>query len=288
MPSDVSETIHDLTLAARKLAILGAALKQGGTESLDPAVRRLLERGVELILGERAPDLPDADSARLATAVEMAFAESADLFRQPDRGGAWNVEDPELLHAFGRASRGAFDRILWLAGQRSALRDCLNGRFLDVGTGVGGIALRAADACPGLEIDGIDIWEPALRLAREAVAASPHHARVRISHGDVAALEAGARYTLVWLPTMFMRRPVLDVAIARIAAASQPGAWLVAALYTAPSDPLAAVIADLRTLRGGGDCVRAHEVASLLSAQGYRDLEIDTSPLSTFVLGRLG
>jgi hypothetical protein len=39
------------------------------------------------------------------------------------------------------------------------------GAFLDVGTGVGGLAIEAARVWPALRVVGIDQWEPALALA---------------------------------------------------------------------------------------------------------------------------
>lgn len=87
----------------------------------------------------------------------MALVESSELFKYPDQAAGWMVEDRYHLQAMGRASSGAFDRILGLATTRPALREALAGVFLDVGTGVGRIALRAAETCPDLHVDAIDI-----------------------------------------------------------------------------------------------------------------------------------
>jgi cyclopropane fatty-acyl-phospholipid synthase-like methyltransferase len=48
------------------------------------------------------------------------------------------------------------------------LRDC---RFLDIGTGVGWLAIEAAKTWPGMRVVGLDIWEPSLQLAATNISA---------------------------------------------------------------------------------------------------------------------
>ncbi|WP_162301888.1 methyltransferase domain-containing protein [Croceibacterium ferulae] len=270
------------------LAVVGAAAKLRSAGKVDAAIQEQIERGARMVLGDAAADLQMSDGATILTMIGMALAEAGELFRDPARTAGWQVQAPELLQVMGRASSHAFDRIFALAETRPLLRDALAGTFLDVGTGVGGIALRAADACPELRIDAIDIWEPALRLAAENIAASLHADRIRLRNLDVTALEPELRYTLAWLPTMFMNRAVVEAATARIAAATRSGGWLVAALYTTPDDPFGGIMASLRTLRGGGEITDPMELRELLRADGYVDVEVEVAPLATFVFGRRG
>jgi precorrin-6B methylase 2 len=284
---NLSGRVDELIRATRMLAIVGASLKLRSAEGVDSAIDEQIKRGLRLILGDTVTDIGDTDIAPLLTQIDMAFAESGELWRSPNRTAGWQVEDQQLLQAMGRASSGAFDRILGLAKTRPSLQHALNGRFLDVGTGVAGIALRAAEACPGLEVDAIDIWEPALRVAAANLAASPHAHRIQLRHLDITSLEPAPRYTLAWLPTMFLNRAVAQQAVARIAAASRSGGWLVAAMYTQPADPFMAVMSSLRTLRSGGEPTSPAELEALLRARGYVDVESDVAPVATFVLGRL-
>ena len=286
MSEAISHRVRELGRAARMLAVIGAALKLRSGPGTDATIHRQISEGVRLALGDAAMDLEDAQIAPLLTEIEMAFVESGDLFREPERTASWKVEDQVHLQAMGRSSSKEFDRIPKLAATRPSLRTALDGVFLDVGAGVGGVALRAAQTCPGLEVDAIDIWEPALRLAAANVAASAHAGRIRLRHLDVTGLEPGPRYTLAWLPTMFMKRPVLEQAIDRIVAASHSGGWLMAPVYTRPDDPFMAVMASLRTLRNGGEVTEATEIAALLRARGYVDIEVDVGPIATFVFGR--
>lgn len=287
MPETVDRRILDLGDAARKLSIIGAWLKLRAIDSVDPAIRAQVDAGAALALGTDAEPPADPDLARLLVTIEMAFAEAGELLRNPARAPGWQVEDPHLLQSMGRASSNAFDRILSLAETRPLLRKALEGTFLDVGTGVGGIALRAAATCPGLQIDAIDLWEPALALAGQNIAESPHAPRIRLSDLDVTALPPGPRYTLVWLPTMFMARAIVERALDRIVDATRGDGWLVAAIYTRPDDPFTAAMTALRTLRGGGQITEASEMEHLLRSRGYVDVEVDAQPLATFILGRL-
>ncbi len=286
MSESLSREVQHLARAVRMLAVIGAAIKLRTADDVDDAIREKIERGAHIILGEAAAELGTADSAPLLTMIEMALAEAGELFRDPARTAGWQVHASELLQTQGRASSHAFDRILGFAATRPLLRDALTGTFLDVGTGVGGIALRAAKACPDLQIDAIDIWEPALQLAERNIAASPYADRIRLRDLDVTLLEPEPRYTLAWLPSMFMRRTVVEDAVARIAAATRSGGWLVTALYTMPDDPFAATMASLRTLRSGGEITDPTEVAELLRAEGYVDLEVDAASVATFIYGK--
>lgn len=268
------------------LAVIGAALRLRSGAGVDTAVQEQISDGVRLALGDALTDLDHAEIAPLLVEIEIAFVESSELFREPDRTASWQIEDPDLLQAMGRASSNAFDRILGLASTRPSLQAALDGVFLDVGTGVGGVALRAAQTCHDLDIDAIDIWEPALRLAAGNVAASAHAGRIRLCRLDVTALDPGPRYTLAWLPTMFMKLPVLEQAIDRIAAASCSGGWLIAPLYTRPDDPFMAMMSSLRTLRSGGEVTQSAQLEALLRARGYVDVEVEVGPIATFVMGR--
>lgn len=287
MSDSIAHRIQELSRATRMLALLGAALKLQSPDEVDPGIRQQIDAGLRLVLGNAALEVGDTELAPLLTQIEMALSESAELFKHPGRAAGWQVDDRDLLQAMGRASSLAFGRIIGLAESRPTLRKALNGAFLDVGTGVGGIALRAAQSCPRLHIDAIDIWEPALRLAAENIAASPYADRIRLRHRDVQELEPGPRYTLAWLPTMFLKRAVLETAIDRIAAASRSGGWLVTALYTQADDPFAAVISSLRTLRSGGELTDHGELARMMRSRGYVDIEVDTAPVASFVFGRL-
>jgi precorrin-6B methylase 2 len=217
--------------------------------------------------------------------IDMGFSEAGELQSNAARAG-WLVVDPLLLQTQGRLSGRIFQRIRFLATDRPLMQQALAGRFLDVGTGVAGVAFEAAKSCPSLIIDGIDIWEPALALARSNVENSPYADRISIRHFDVTKLPEEARYTLVWLPTMFMKRSAVETALDHIAAASLPNAYVIAARYTIPDDPEAAAVVALRTFRSGGEPIAQADLEEILRLRNFTDVESDTSPLATLTLGR--
>jgi SAM-dependent methyltransferase len=163
----------------------------------------------------------------------------------------------------------------------------MTGRFLDVGTGVGALALEAAAQCPQLRIVGLDIWDPALELARVNVAESPHAARIDIRKQDVTCVEEVAAFTLAWLPAPFLQKAVAEAALDQLNATLVTGGYLVVGLYPVPADPVGAALAALRLTRSGGHVWGNLAMEDELRARGFQDVETcEGAPGVTFVLGR--
>jgi precorrin-6B methylase 2 len=278
--------VQELSRAVRKLALIGAGLKNLNTPGVDPLAAQAVGEAVRKIFGDGIDTLDESERSTLINVINMGFAEAGELLNNPGRSQGWQVTDPVLLQTQGRSSGQVFWRIRALAVDRPLLQEALQGRFLDVGTGVAGIALEAARTCPTLKIDGIDIWEPALALAHENVKDSPYSDRIAISKLDVTELPEAPQYSLVWLPTMFMRRAVVEIALDRITAALRPNAYVIAARYTVPAAPEAAAFTALRTFRSGGEPIAQAEMEDMLRRRGLVDVESDVRPLATFTLGR--
>ena len=279
--------LQELAKSARMLALVGASIKLRSDASVAPVIREQIDAGARMALSEVA-DVNDEEQVSLALVmVEMALSEAGELFRNPDRGSNWEVSDVAAMQAMGRASKSVFTRIQTIAETHPEIRKTFQGTFLDVGTGVAGIALEAARVCPEITVDGIDIWEPALELARQNIAESPYADRVSVRNLDVSMLDEGKRYSLAWLPTMFLKRPIVEAALDRIARASVKGAYLVAGVYTRPGDPFLALMGNLRTLRSGGEISDPADIKAMMEARGYVDVGTSATPVATFVFGRL-
>jgi precorrin-6B methylase 2 len=274
---------------ARGLAAIGAALRlrQGKIEA-HPDVDARLADVIAALLPDGL-DWLDQDQISAALAlVNFPMEKARDLFEKPDRPPGWVVRDPAMLQAQGQASRNVVGRLVALAAERPALAAALTGRFLDVGTGVGAIALEAAARCPSLAVVGLDIWEPALALARLNLAASPDAARIDIRAQDVAALDEMAAYTLAWLPAPFLSQAVAQAALDRLAAALTREGYLVVGLYLPPADPTGAALAALRLVRSGGHVWAGAAMMAELRSRGFIEVETCAGPPGvTFVLGRL-
>ncbi|HEY1430499.1 MAG TPA: class I SAM-dependent methyltransferase [Stellaceae bacterium] len=268
-------------------AAIGAALRlHQAKQQADPAVEAPLLAAVEAVLPGALDGLdPRQVSAALAY-ITLVIEDATELFNNAARPPGWVLRDPAILQAQGQASRQNIRGIIALASDRPRLAASLSGRFLDVGTGVGAMALEAADQCPSLQVVGIDIWEPSLGLARANVAASPHAARIEIRAQDVTQLDELAAYTLAWLPAPFLPRPVAEAALDRLAVALAPKGHLVVGLYAVPTDKAGAALTALRVVRSGGHLWDIAEMEQQLRVRGFVDVETCLIPPTTFVIGR--
>src|SRR5262249_43738523 len=192
------------------------------------------------------------------------------------------------LETQGRLSRAVVHRIAAAAETRPELAALLGGpgAFLDVGTGVGWLAIEAARVWPALRVVAIDIWEPALARARNNIAASGLQGRIELRTQDVAELPDRKAFSLAWVPVPFLKAAALAKALSRLREAVAPDAFVVCGLETLPEEPLAHALSVLRTIRGGGELSMPADVASHLAAAGYVATEIVPSGPLTFVLGR--
>ena len=238
--------------AAHALAAIGAALRLYQTkQEADPAVQARLFAAVEAVLPGALDGLDPGQVSDALAYVTFQIGEATDLFHNADRPPGWVLRDTATLQAVGQASRQNIRSIVALASDRPRLAASLAGRFLDVGTGVGAMALEAAEQCPSAQVVGIDIWEPSLALARANVAASPHASRIDIRAQDVTQLDELAAYTVAWLPAPFLPRPVAEAALDRLAVALAPGGHLVVGLFAVPTDKAGAALTALRVVRSG-------------------------------------
>ena len=217
-----------LSLHAEALAALGAELRLrcDGLEG-DPQVRPLLQDVAHRINPELFDDLNPNQQRTALTLIQMSLRQAVDLLENPARAPGWRIEDPAMLDAQGQASRLLVHNIETMAAQRPEFGATLNepGVFLDVGTGVGWLAIEAARSWPALRVVGIDLWEPALKLAHENLAQSRLNERIEFRLQSVEQLDEHAVYTLAWLPGPFIAQDRVTTALQRINRALAPG-WL--------------------------------------------------------------
>src|SRR5712691_2436376 len=141
-------------------AAIGAALRlHQAKKEADPAVQARLLAAVEAALPGGIDGLDARQVSDALAYVTARIGEATELFQNPDRPPGWVLSEPATLQAWGQASRQNIRSIIALAADRPRLASSLTGRFLDVGTGVGAMALEAAEQCPSLQVVGLDIWE---------------------------------------------------------------------------------------------------------------------------------
>ena len=147
-------------------------------------------------------------------------------------GAVWSAQTDEALRAQGRASAQGARAFAQLAlPSMPELAQALErpgARMLDVGTGVGALAVAYAQVFPQLRVLGIDVLDRSLGLARQTLAEVPDEIAQRITFRrlDVAELVDTEGFDLVWLPAPFIPEPALRTGLPRLADATRPGGWI--------------------------------------------------------------
>jgi len=207
--------------------------------------------------------------------LTFALQDALDLIGQPERAPGWGHTDPKVLQERGRGSRSVARHFASLARERpeldAILADC---DLLDIGTGVGWLAIEAARLWPGMRIVGLDIWEPSLRLAETNIAAEGLQDRIKLRRQSVSDLDDDSAFDVVWLPSPFLPREVVIDALPGISRALRPGGFLLFGRFTSPSpDALGQSLANLRIVRSGGHIWKSEEISERLRATGLQDIE---------------
>lgn len=281
--------------AAEAAAALGASLRlRGAGEPVRPDLAAALDAVVGALGVRDALDgLEGREIIGLLGIVEGFLNQSADFVEHPARAG-WDHESPSVLLAQGYTSTllaGVFQRAVVPA------LDDLEGRLqapgascLDVGAGVAALSVAMCRVWPQVRVVAVDPWQPALDLARKLIADAGLADRIELRSHGAEELADDAEHDFAWVPTFFIPGALLEQVAERVHVALRPGGWAVLGLYVRPDDPLAAALADLRTVRQGGAQQTSQEVAALMSGTGFADVEIRPDPEATspvvFVVGR--
>jgi SAM-dependent methyltransferase len=282
--------VQRLNASAETLAALGAELRlrRDGARA-DPKTRQLLHdivRGIDPTLLDGVS--PQQQALALAV-IGAAFHHAVDLLEDPARAPGWLHQDPAVLQTIGRMSSRIVHQIGAIAALRPALHEMLTspGAFLDIGTGVGWLAIEAAQVWPALKVVGIDIWEPSLQLARTNIATTGMQERVVLRAQSIVDLEDKEAFAVVWYPAPFLPLEITPPAMKNAYRALIPGGWLVFGMFPPQPDPLGEALRALRTVRCGGHPWEVPEVEERLRRLGFEEVETFTpGSVSTLVVGR--
>lgn len=248
------------------LAALALGLGGGAAEEQAGDVRRVLDAlGVEPM--EAVPD--GALRAQLAAQASAPLLQVAALLTGRR---AWLDLPDEALVAQGRTSaQSAPVFAQFVLGQLDGLAERFAApgcRMLDVGTGVGAMAVAYAEVFPQLSVVGIDVLPRVLELARRTVADSPAGARVELREQDVAALDDVGSFDLAWIPSPFIPEGALRAGLPRITAAVRAGGWVMLGHGKFGNDALENALTALKTRAYGGTPLEASQARQLLGDAG--------------------
>ena len=275
--------IARLGVAADTLAAIGArlALGEGGPDA-DPDVAAALDEVLDAAGVADLGALPPPQRAAALTLSRLLLAQATDLAREPARPAGWAATDPLILDGYGRLSMMIPGLVAGAAPELAGVRS-----FLDIGTGVGLLAVAAAGVWPGASVVGVDLWGPPPWSARGRTLAE----RVTVREQDAAGLADVEAFDCTWLPTFFFRPEQVE-AIARVVLrATRPGGWIVLGYTTQICDRLPRAASRLHTVRGGGQDLTEADAVSVLKATGWtavRTLERRWPVPVDFVIGQRG
>jgi SAM-dependent methyltransferase len=245
---DVMTIVSRWLVATEALAAVGAELTllqapEPGHPEVTGALQAVSAAAGLPDLGE----LPSPQREMLIGLIRMGLRQAADLVDDPGRPPGWTFTDPAILQGWGRGSAMIPGALAAAAPELAGVRS-----FLDVGTGIGLLAIAAAGVWSQAAVVGIDIWGASLEAAGANVRAAGLADRITIRNQDVAALDDVDAYDCAWFPTFFVAEAVFEAAMPRLCRAVRPGGWLVLGRMTPPPDPVAQAVFALRTIRSGG------------------------------------
>src|SRR5262245_57848870 len=248
---EMTAVITRFQVATDALAALGARLGMGEGDTVPPEILAALDEVLAAAGVTDVDGLEPQQRAMMAGLIRTMFAQSADLLGHPTRDAGWSYTDPVVLEGVGRGSM-MMPMLLRGSGELTDVSS-----LLDIGTGVGLLALSAARVWPECTVTGIDVWEPSLELARRHVAAAGLGHRIELRRQDMQDLDDTDRYDCVWVPSFFFGPEAIAAALPKIIAATLPGGHVVMAHYEPPPDPLPRATMRLRTIRDGGSVLDA-------------------------------
>ena len=255
----------------------GVVALEAGRYQLAPGVLPALDPGRRTILqGDYRSELLQA-AAYLRAAAGAATG--------------WHHTDPVILQAQGNGSAMfAFALKGNLAPQLDDLPARLErpeARFLDVGTGVGALAIAMCRAYPRLRVVGLDPGEAPLALARANVSGAGLGDRIELRQLRVQALLDEAAFDLAWLPAFFLgRREDVPPALERIRTALRPGGWVLIPSLNPHAGEAERAVRSLVLESWGGPVLAAPESEALLKEAGFVPRSIPGPSWLTLVAGQ--
>ena len=194
----------------------------------------------------------------------------------------WSAQSDQVLLAQGRASAvgaRAFQKLMLpLMGDLGDRLARPGARMLDIGTGVGALAVAFAEHFPQLQVLGIDVLDRSLALARQAITASEVADRVTVRSQDVAEFSDAAGFDLAFLPAPFVARSAIEAGLPRVAAALRPGGWLFLARGKFDGSAAEVALTRLKTLVYGGTPLTEAEAHGLLRRAGLTQVQAVPTP----------
>jgi hypothetical protein len=265
--------LHENDRAIWSTAALVLALRGAASQEQQAAAQAVVE----------ASGLNDSarleDVGGIVAQAEAPIHQAASLLR--GQGHMWAAQSDEALLAQGRASaQGAAAFAEFGLPMLSGLRESFasGARMLDVGTGVGALAVAYAEVFPRLSVVGIDVMPRVLGLGERNVAASSVSDRVVLREQDVSFLNEPDTYAFAWVPAPFIPPSALALGLPRVADALQPGGWLMLGHGKYGGSSLDDAVGRFKTIAYGGTALNDEEAEELLRSAGMSEVMTVPTP----------
>jgi predicted O-methyltransferase YrrM len=225
--------------------------------------------------------LSDEGVAQLRAELRATLRQSADLVDRARRRtlvAGWVHTDPDLLHAQGASGRAGARALAGQGVRRLAgLVERLNAptaSFLDVGVGVGVIAIQMCRAYPALRVVGLEPAQAPRREALAQVAAAGLSDRIEIRDQRVEALRDLEEFDLAYLPQVFVPEDVFPRGLRTVFSGLRRGGWVTLPVISAPGADLGPAVARLRNTLWGGGARLAEEVVEAVREAGFTQVQV--------------
>lgn len=227
-----------------------------------------------------AGSLGDLDGAGVSAQAAAPLLQAAAVLRGD--GDLWATQSDAALLAQGRASAQGAAMFAQLGLPRlEGLASAISrpgARMLDVGTGVGALAVAYAERFPELTVVGIDVLPRVLVLAAATVAASTVADRVALRNQDMATLDDPPTYALAWVPAPFVPTAALEVGLSRVARALTAGGWLMLGHARFTGDPVNDALTRFKTVAFGGTALDDKQAQRIVIDAGLESVSTLPTP----------
>ncbi|HEY2512617.1 MAG TPA: class I SAM-dependent methyltransferase [Polyangiaceae bacterium] len=275
-----------LSASATALAVLGAELdaRVSGTSihpSLRPQVDAVLRESGAL---QALEGVGSAEMAPLLSELRHFWDLDDDFLATPGRAPGWRYAETSMLQRSGEITEGFANVLPRLLPSLAGLAARLEGSgpaFLDIGTGVARLAIGMARKWPSLRVVGLDVWGPALALARGNVAEAGLQDRIELREQAGEDLADDRVFDLAWIPAPFVPSQALGRLVEQVHRALKPGGWLLFAAAK-PGEDLRGAALRFRVALYGGAPSTQEEIETLLGEKGFAEVRVLPGPPRDF------
>jgi precorrin-6B methylase 2 len=277
--ADVQQFVFRQSLATASLTALAAMLDAKATGTpLDPTLAKAAQDLLDQVgAGTFADGVSPQEAGMTASMIRAIYMMDSKLLFPASRATSWSHSEAEILDAIGNAARmhaHSFTRgVVPVCDGLAERLAAPTARLLDVGVGVAGTATALAQMWPELRIVGIDVWQPALRLARDNVDAAGLADRIELREQGVESVTDKDAYDAVYFAVHFIQERFARPGLARVRDALRSGGWIVTgATPFEQMSPETAALHRLRETQWGSPLWTVAETEQALRDSGFVDV----------------